>query len=142
MNTRNEPLTAADKAEIHQLFATYAWTLDTANIDGLVKIFAPEAAIEDPYGRFEGPGPQGLRLFFDRIVARPDFAGRQHWVDQVVLERVSSDECRAESYVTVPAMYPTGAVNVHLVAVYRDRIVRRDGRWLFLERNVGHRVKP
>jgi hypothetical protein len=131
--------TAAEQAEIHQLFARYAWTLDTGDVDGVLATFTEEAVIEDPYGRFEGPGPGGLRLFFDRIVARPDFAGRQHWVDQVVLTREGADAAGAQSYVMVPAMYPTGAVNTHLVAFYRDRLVRRGGRWLFLERVVGPR---
>lgn len=138
MPQRTNAISYAERVEIEELFAQYAWGLDAGDVEAVCKTFSPDGIIEDPYGRFEGPGPNGLRLFFDRILQRPDFAGRQHWVSWIDLRR-SGAECHARSYALVPAMLESGAVHMHLVAFYNDTLVQHEGQWRFKERVVGSR---
>lgn len=129
---------SADRVEIEALFADYAWALDTADIDAVLELFSADAVMQDPFGRFAGSGPDGVRLFFEGLFARPEFAGRIHWVSQIVLTRMGEDY-RVDSYALVPAAFPNGAVNLHLMAFYRDVVRREAGQWKFVERLVGPR---
>jgi hypothetical protein len=48
-------LTLQDRADIAELFARYAWSLDRRNVDEFAQLFAPDGVIEMPdVGRFEG----------------------------------------------------------------------------------------
>ena len=127
-----------DRVEIEALFADYAWALDMADMDRVLALFSDDAVMQDPYGRFAGSGADGVRRFFEGLFARPEFAGRIHWVSQLVLTPVG-DDYRVDSYALVPAAFPNGAANLHLVAFYRDLVRREKGRWVFVERLVGAR---
>ena len=129
---------AGDRVEIEALFADYAWALDTADIEGVLGLFSEDAVMQDPFGRFTGSGPEGVRRFFEGLFARPEFAGRIHWVSQLRLTPVGEDY-RVDSYALVPAAFPNGAVNLHLLAFYRDVVRKERGRWVFVERLVGPR---
>ncbi len=128
----------ADRTEIEALFADYAWALDTADIEAVLLLFSDDAVMQDPYGRFAGSGPDGIRRFFEGLFARPEFAGRIHWVSQLLLTPIDGGY-QADSYAVVPASFGPGGVNIHLVAFYRDVVVRERGRWKFRERLVGPR---
>lgn len=128
----------SDRVEIEALFADYAWAVDTADVDAVMQLFSVDAVMQDPFGRFAGSGPDGVRLFFEGLFARPEFAGRMHMVSQLMLAPVG-DDYRVDSYALVPAAFPNGAVNVHLLAFYRDVVRREDGQWKFVERLVGPR---
>lgn len=132
------PSSAQDRMEIEALFADYAWALDTADVEAVLTLFSDDAVMQDPFGRFVGLGPDGIRRFFEGLFERPEFAGRIHWVSQLVLTPIA-EGYRADSYALVPASFPTGAVNLHLMAFYRDIVVRQGERWLFRERLVGPR---
>jgi len=127
-----------DRLAIERLYADYAWALDTGDVDAVMKTFWPGAAMQDPLGRFGPDEEHDVRVFFERIAARPDFAGRQHWVSQLRLRAVEGGVI-GDSYVFVPASYRGGGVNIHLAAFYRDRIECIDGEWRFRERLVGPR---
>lgn len=127
-----------DRVEIEALFADYAWAVDTADVDAVMQLFSADAVMQDPYGRFAGSGPDGVRLFFKGLFARPEFAGRMHMVSQLVLTPMGEDY-RVDSYALVPAAFPNGAVNLHLMAFYRDLVRRERGQWKFVERLVGPR---
>ncbi len=129
---------AADRIEIEALFADYAWALDTADIEGVLTLFSDDAVMQDPFGRFTGSGPDGVRTFFEGLFARREFAGRVHWVSQMVLTPIAGGY-RVDSYALVPAALPTGPVTLHLMAFYRDVVVRERGHWRFRERLVGPR---
>ncbi|MBN9192020.1 nuclear transport factor 2 family protein [Microbacterium sp.] len=128
-----------DRIEIEALFADYAWALDTADTERVVELFSSDAAIQDPFGRYEGQGPDGIRVFFEHLFGRPEFAGRMHWVSQIVADTaVATDHAVVDSYALVPAAH-RGASNIHLLAFYRDDLVREDGCWRFRDRKVGPR---
>lgn len=134
----SETVSVEDRLAIERLYADYAWALDTGDVDGVMATFWPDAVMEDPIGRFGPDEEHGVRVFFERIAARPDFAGRQHWVSQLKLRAVDGGAV-ADCYVFVPASYRRGGVNIHLTAFYRDRLEVHDGEWRFRERLVGPR---
>src|SRR5437588_303524 len=49
-----EALTAQDRVDIAELVASYARCLDTADIDGYVKLFAPEGVLDGQAGPRSG----------------------------------------------------------------------------------------
>ena len=128
----------ADLSAIETLFAEYAWALDRADVAGVVRTFDEDAVMQDPFGRFQGTGPDGIPRFFEHLFSRGEFAGRTHWVNQIRL-RPLADGYRVDSYALVPAAFSGGAVDLHLAAFYRDHVVFRNDRWLFRERLVGAR---
>lgn len=127
------PLTLEDRVAIDDLFATYAWALDTGDVETWASLFTEDALIEDPRGGFQGSA--NVREFLEDLRRNPTFPGRQHWIGQTVLEG-DSQRCRAKSFALVTALHRTGATNVHLVAWYDDVIVKTDAGWIFEQRIV------
>lgn len=128
------PITVADRVAIDDLFAAYAWTVDTGDIPAFVQLFTEDAVLLDPNGRF-GPENGGPTAFLEFMRGNPTFPGRQHWVGQLVLDG-DTERCTARSFALVPSLHRTGATNVHLVAWYQDRLEKVGGRWLFAERLI------
>jgi uncharacterized protein (TIGR02246 family) len=128
------PITLEDRVAIDDLFAHYAWAVDTGDVEAFVALFTPDAVLLDPNGRFD-EGNGGPTAFLELMRANPTFPGRQHWVGQLVLDG-DTERCTARSFAIVPALHRTGATNVHLVAWYEDELRKVDGRWLFAQRTI------
>lgn len=126
--------TAADRILIDELFARYAWAIDTGDVDAFAELFVPGAAIEDTVvkRRFDGPdGPRAFATYFrDRVV----FPGRQHWVGQAVMTMVDDDTCHVRSFGMASHLYPTGANYLTYLGSYADEVVRTDEGWKFRQR--------
>lgn len=124
-----------DRIAIEALFARYAWTLDTGDVDGFTALFTPDGVISDPGGRYQGRGPHGVDGFMRLMCANPRFRGRQHWVCHTLFD---GDACRysALSFAMVTSLHITGATNVDLLAYYDDVVVKIDGSWLFEARII------
>jgi hypothetical protein len=128
------PITVEDRVAIDDLFARYAWTVDTGDVAAFVELFTPDAVLRDPNGRFDAASG-GPTAFLEFMRGNPTFPGRQHWLGQLVLDG-DTEACRARSFAIVPSLHRTGATNVHLVAWYEDELRKVDGRWLFAQRNI------
>jgi uncharacterized protein (TIGR02246 family) len=127
-------LTLEDRIAIEDLFTDYAWALDTGDVDAACALFTSDAVVADPGGRYDGS--DGVRAFFERFHSgSPQFPGRQHWIGQTLLEG-DGRRCTARSFAVVTQLHGTGATNVHLVAHYRDALVKVDGAWRFRERII------
>jgi hypothetical protein len=133
MSTGAGPLTLEDRVAIDELFAIYAWALDTGNVEIWESLFTEDALIEDPRGEFQGTA--NVREFLEDLRRNPTFPGRQHWIGQTVLEG-DAQTCRAKSFAVVTALHRTGATNVHLVAWYDDVMVKAERGWIFQQRIV------
>lgn len=130
-------LSASDRLEIHELIARYAWTLDTADVEGFVGCFTDDG--EMIWDAFEEPdrwqGADKLRGFIQFLATRPNAAGRQHHIGNVMVDG-EGDEAEAKSYVTVTFRRGEGPYPVTFAGYYHDQVVRQDGRWLFRQRWV------
>ncbi|MFO1402564.1 MAG: nuclear transport factor 2 family protein [Steroidobacteraceae bacterium] len=127
----------ADRLEIHDLMARYAWALDTGDVDGLVACFTPDAVIieevfEDP-DRWEGHA--GIRALGQHYANAAGFPGRQHHISQVLIEGdATRASIRAFAFVTECRGEPPYLLR--FAGYYLDKVEKRQGEWLFTERVI------
>jgi len=127
----------ADRLEIHELLARYAWALDTGDLDGLVACFTPDAVLieevfEDP-DRWEGH--EGIRRLAQHYSSAPGFPGRQHHISQVLIDGdASTAKVRAFTFVTECHGEPPYLLR--FAGYYEDKVAKRQGEWLFTERVI------
>lgn len=129
----NQPphtLTAADRLEIHELLARYAWSLDTGDEEGFIGCFAPDAELVWDAFAEAGcwRGHAALRRFIAWFRARPESAGRQHHVSNVIVD-ATPDGARARSYVLVALGCGDGPHRLHVMGHYEDACTRQAQGW-------------
>jgi SnoaL-like domain len=131
-----EKLTAEDRWDIMDLFARYAWAVDTGDVESFVRQFAPGASIQEEDELFEGE--EGLRTFMRRFRHLPSFPGRQHWIGQVLIEG-DRERCTARSFAMATHLNRgTGSTMLTFLGHYDDVIVNTgDGIWKFERRRFG-----
>lgn len=130
-------LSAADRIEIHEVLARYGWSLDTGDADGFIACFAPDAELI--WDAFAEPGcwrgHAALRRFIEWFRARPESAGRQHHVSNVVVE-ATPDGARARAYVLVALAAGDGPHRLHVMGHYEDALVREAHTWKLSRRVI------
>jgi hypothetical protein len=130
-------LSTQDRLDIHELLARYAWALDTADVEGFVGCFARDGELL--WDSFETPlrwrGERALRRFIGGLRDRPESAGRQHFVANVVIEG-REDGASARSYCLVTLRPPEGAPLVHVAGHYEDLLCLEDGTWRIRQRCI------
>jgi hypothetical protein len=123
-------LSAGDRLEIHELLARYAWSLDTGDETGFVACFTRDAELvwdvfNEP-GRWQGSA--ALQRFVAYFRSRPESAGRQHHVTNIVLA-ASSGGVQARSYVLVALRADEGPHRLNVMGYYEDVLQHEGGRW-------------
>jgi hypothetical protein len=136
-DSRAMTLTAADRIEIHEVLARYAWSLDTGDEDGFISCFTPDAELA--WEAFQEPGTwrghEALRRFIAWFRAQPQSAGRQHHVSNIIVEPVPQG-ARARSYVLVALAVGDGPHRLHVMGYYEDELVRDGGTWRLSRRVI------
>lgn len=124
---------ADDYLELMDLFARYAWALDTGDIDTLMGFFTEQPWIEDPpQGRLEGR--DGVRQFLWKVIDRPIHHNRQHVVQPRVVHG-GPERCEVVSFWAVSELKGEAAAHARR-GFYTDQCVKVNGRWLFESRFV------
>ena len=127
-------LTTEDRQQIVELFARYGWCFDSGDVSGFVALFTPDATYElDRSRRFVGSAQIGAYLA--QASASDWFPGRQHHVDQIVVEGTTM-RATARSYCTVTQRLDDGTMQLVYLGRYADTCVKIEGNWLFQERIV------
>lgn len=128
-------MTAEDRLAIHDLLARYAWATNTGDTPGLMDVFTDDAVVINPSQHRE-EGRQGLLAFAAAQFSRPEFAGRQHYVNQVVM-RGDAERCEVKSYCAVQEwVRATDVRQFYRLFWYDDVCVKRGGRWYFQRRHI------
>lgn len=126
---------ARDRMAILDLYADYAWWLDTGDADAFLDLLTQDVVMSDPGGHYTGHVQ--VRAFLDELHGHNhSFPGRQHWIGTPWLRQVSDDTVEADVFVCVPATFAAGAINLDIVGCYRDVLVRDAGRWKFRQRLI------
>lgn len=125
---------AADRIEIEELFARYAWAIDTGDVAGVEALFIEDAVIEDTVVPRVFAAPTAAREFASYFRERPVFPGRQHWVGQAVMTMQDDSSCRVRSFGMASHLYATGANYLTYLGSYEDLVVRTPEGWKFAER--------
>jgi uncharacterized protein (TIGR02246 family) len=137
------PLTPLDREAIRQLLARYAYTLDFSDADGFVGCFTPEAAFEirslgDP-NMGSGARLRGHAALRDMCTT---MGGRllghaRHGAQTALIEGAGS-RAVSSSYAFFTNDYgrplrimQRDNATLQTTGIYRDQVVKVDGRWLF-----------
>jgi SnoaL-like domain len=130
-------LSAEDRIAIQDLFARYAWALDTGDVDALVACFAPDGVVIEEV--FEEPdrwvGHEGIRRLGEHFRGVPDFPGRQHHISQTIIEG-SGPVWSARSFAFVTECRGEPPYVLRFAGYYEDKLVKSNGTWLLQERII------
>lgn len=130
-------MTAADRLAIHELLARYAWALDTGDEAAFLACFADDGELVwdvfDEPGRWRGPA--ALQRFIAYFRSRPESAGRQHHVGNVVLD-ATPDGVLSKAYVLVALRDGAGPHRLNVMGWYEDLLQQRNGRWCIARRCI------
>ena len=135
MTTTNRvaKLSVEDRLDIQELFARYAWALNTGDADGVVACFADDGYLEhQPEGRFAGP--DRIRELLSILwYTRPGwFVGRQHLANHFVISRLGDDRAHVKAYFSIlQHSVDFRTTFVFGLGAWNNVCVRRDGDWLF-----------
>ncbi len=90
-------------------------------------------------GRFSSsPAPgaaAALRRFIGYFRQRPESAGRQHHVTNLIITPTAAG-ASGKSYVAVALRMGDGPHRLHVLGYYEDELVREAGRWCFARRCI------
>jgi len=130
-------LGVVDRLDIQELMARYAWSLDTGDDDAFVACFVRDGEllwdVFDTPGRW--CGQQALRRFVAYFRSRPETAGRQHHVSNLVIAATPGG-ARAQAYVLVALRDGNGPHRLNVMGYYEDELRREDGRWCLSRRVI------
>lgn len=128
---------SSDRLEIHELVARYAWSLDTGDEDAFVACFCGNGELVWDVFETEGRwrGAAALRRFIGYFRQRPESAGRQHHVSNLVVTPADAG-ARARSYVAVALRRAEGPHALNVMGHYEDELERENGQWRFARRYI------
>lgn len=130
-------LTVEDRMAINDLFAAYAWSFDTGEVEAFVACFTPDGALIEEV--FEDPdcweGQDAIRRCAEHYRALKDFPGRQHHISQTQLTG-EGERCNARSFVFVTECRGEPPYTLRFAGYYLDRLVKTEAGWRFQERKI------
>jgi 3-phenylpropionate/cinnamic acid dioxygenase small subunit len=125
-------LTMEDRAEIHDVYARYAYTFDGADAAGWAALFTED-------GRFEPPGVDpvvGREALHDFVASRSgDLPGMRHMIANVLVE-ADGDVVRGRAYFLCFRLGGDDQFRIRNFGRYEDEFAREDGRWRISVRGV------
>lgn len=123
-------------AAVHRLIAEYAELVDAGDFAGVGALFAEAVFV----GRWSPiRGADGVeKMLTETVIRYEDGTPRTHHATSNLLVDLDEEAGTgaARSYVTVFQALPDFPLQAVATGRYRDRFVRRDGRWHFAERRV------
>jgi hypothetical protein len=128
-------LSADDRLDIMDLIARYAYTLDSGDLDGYVRNFAPNGVLfEQHHGQDQIREYVAMLMRQGRAGPLPsgDVAYR-HFVGAPVIDGDGSN-ATVHSYLLWVNMGSDPPVSS--AAEYTDEVVKLDGRWVFQSRSL------
>ena len=130
-------LTSDDRLDIQELLARYAWALDTGDEPAFVSCFTREGELA--WEVFDEPGiwrgHAALQRFIAYFRSRPESAGRQHHVSNVVIEATTAG-VQAKAYVLVALREGAGPHRLNVMGHYEDLLQQEDGHWRIARRCI------
>jgi uncharacterized protein (TIGR02246 family) len=135
--SNQQSLSTEDRIAIADLFAAYAWALDTGDVDALAACFTEDGEVVEEV--FEDPdhwrGREGVRALGRHYACAANFPGRQHHIGQSRFLG-GSERCTAQSYVFVTECHGEPPYTLRFAGYYDDVLVKQDGAWLIAKRAI------
>jgi 3-phenylpropionate/cinnamic acid dioxygenase small subunit len=125
---------AADKQAIADLIDHYCWVFDHGDYQGWADCFAPDGIFDGMVGKF------AAHRELDRFIAVVKGQAKttpnlRHYITNIQTE-VNGKEARSRCFLLMTSTTKEAGTKIIIAGEYDDRLVKRDGRWLFLERKV------
>jgi hypothetical protein len=122
-----------DRLEIQELFAYYAWGLNTGDMDQVLSTFAEDATMEhQPQGIFTGH--EQLKIIFSHLwYDKPGwFIARQHVASHFIMTPRNENEMRVKAYSSILQHNLDYRSNfVFGLASWDNVCTKASGEWLF-----------
>jgi uncharacterized protein (TIGR02246 family) len=120
-----------DMLEIQQLFVDYGHHLDAGDFEAYASLFAKEGEVLlGPIGRAKGPDQ--IRALMEKTLDGD--VGRSFHVISSPMVALRGDTATSDVMWTVVRREADGQPSLSMIGRHRDKLVREDGRWRFLER--------
>lgn len=128
--TEGTSLTAEDRFMIMDLYARYAWSMDSGDLDAFVDCFAPDAELN--WGGPPARGREAIRRTEESFLEDSGFPGAQHFALQFRFIDGDTSGARVRAYVARLHRIP-GTTNSQIIwqGFYTDTVVKLDGRWYY-----------
>jgi len=129
----------SDIDDIQHTLAQYALVHDRLDLDGFIALFAEEGRYVSRSVTHDGRA--AIREFIGAVYAkRPADHRMKHLYANAVIDIDDDEDANAANvtsdFVAYERFGADGAWQINMIAQCVDRLVKRDGRWLFLERRV------
>jgi hypothetical protein len=122
-----------DRLEIQELFAIYAWGLNTGDLDQVLSTFAEDGSMEHlPQGVFQGRDQ--LKVLFEHLwYDKPGwFIGRQHLANHFIMTPLSEQEMHVKAYYSILQYNLDYRTNfVFGLGNWDNVLTKASGEWLF-----------
>lgn len=132
-STAGKKVAVQDRLEIMELFARYAWGLNTGDADAVVACFAEDGFLEHlPQGRFHGQDIRRLldHLWYDKAGW---FIGRQHLANHFIMTP-EGDDIRVKAMCSMLQHNVDYRTNFVFGLASWDNLCRKQhGEWKFQE---------
>ncbi len=112
-----------DYVAVQHAYAVYTWALDMADLATLEAIFTEDAVFEDTTANVY-PNRAAFLEYARQLTARPEFRGRQHHIDKLLIEP-TSDGLSVRAYWTVTKWFSAEGRKVFEVTGWSDDRFRR-----------------
>jgi hypothetical protein len=135
------PAEAADRLAIRELIEAYAHCADRRDAKGQMALFTEDTHFvvfmnaKEPKPSQELHSRGALAPVFNDL---NKYAATQHFVGQSTIITLTSDRATGEAYTMAHHLTVEGGKRRLMIAAlrYDDTYVKRDGAWLFSERNL------
>jgi len=128
------PLSAEDRLDIMDLYARYAWAMDSGDTEAFLDVFLPDATL---FMSRKATGHAELRAWHERFLRDSGFPGSQHFATQFRLIEGEGNRVRTRVYVARLYRLPgTTHSTVICQGYYTDTCVKVDGRWFYELKNA------
>ena len=125
---------AREKEAIAELIARYNYAIDHNDFQGWAGCFALEGIFDGMIGRYAAHGELD-RFTADVKKLTTTTPNLRHYVTNIQTE-VNGNEARSRCFLMMTSTSKEGGTKVVIAGEYEDKLVKRDGRWLFTERKV------
>jgi hypothetical protein len=132
MSDPNTKLSVEDRLDIQELFAKYAWAIDTGDIEGVLACFAEDGCL-DHLWQGKVHGRENIRRAFQELwYDRPSWwAGRQHLANHFLITR-EGEGARVRAFYSILQFNVDYRTNfVFGIGSWDNFCVKRNGQWVF-----------
>jgi len=128
-------MTRTDEAAITDLLFVYNVATDSLDIDGWATCFAPDGVFNGAYETFRAWPDKDRFEQHARDLEANGMPLLRHFLSNILI-RVDGDTATSHCFFQIVATTKEAQSSIAMVGEYADKLVKIDGRWLFLERNV------